>query len=301
MLELPDLCRDKGANAGDRDRFGLDNFTLLEMAEGMEAQKGSRTVKAYRNREFLNSVSARSIRVQCELSEPKKRLEEKGVYNTIVFFGSARIREEGITSEQGQPTPAPPKEGIPTPNPSEEGNVNYYDAALRLAKELTEWSLKIENPKHRFFICSGGGPGIMEAANRGASEASGESIGLGISLPHEQSNNAYVSDDLSFEFHYFFIRKYWFLYHAKSFVIFPGGFGTLDEMFETLTLLQTGKIGKYMPIVLFGSEFWNSAVNFEFLRERGVISQKDLERFRIIDSVEEARDYIVGELTRIYL
>ena len=141
----------------------------------------------------------------------------------------------------------------------------------------------------------------MEAANRGAEEAGGKSIGFGISLPLEQQNNPYVTSELNFEFHYFFVRKYWFLYHAKSLVVFPGGFGTMDELFEMLTLLQTNKIEKYMPFVLIGSGFWNEVVNFERLCAHGVISENDLKMFRILDSVEEAEEFIVSELSKIYL
>jgi len=177
----------------------------------------------------------------------------------------------------------------------------YYAAASELSRLITEWSLNIRDPLERFLVCSGGGPGIMEAANRGADEAGGRSIGLGISLPHEQRNNKYITRDLNFEFHYFFIRKYWFLYLAKALVVFPGGFGTMDELFEVLTLIQTNKTEKHVPIILFGSEFWEKVINFEALLDWGVISKKDLKLFRIMDSVPETREYIVEEMNKHYL
>jgi uncharacterized protein (TIGR00730 family) len=178
----------------------------------------------------------------------------------------------------------------------------YYEAAMRLSHDLTKWSLdNIPQPQNRFYVCSGGGPGIMEAANRGAREAGGRSVALGISLPFEQHLNTYTTEDLGFEFHYFFVRKYWFLYLAKALVVFPGGFGTMDELFEMLTLVQTQKLQKYVPVVLFGTKFWNEVLNFDALVEWGVISKEDLSLFRFSDSVEETRDYLIGELSSYYL
>jgi uncharacterized protein (TIGR00730 family) len=178
----------------------------------------------------------------------------------------------------------------------------YYEAAVKLSESLTRWSMNLhQDHKRRFLICSGGGPGIMEAANRGAQQAGGKSIGLGISLPFEQGVNEYIPEDLKFEFHYFFVRKYWFVLLAKALVAFPGGFGTLDELFEVLTLVQTKKISKVPPIVLFGSEFWNSVVDFDALIKWGTISPEDVELFRVVDTVEEAHDYIVKCLTERFL
>ena len=177
----------------------------------------------------------------------------------------------------------------------------YYDAAVDLAKRMTLWSKSLRNREHRFLVCTGGGPGMMEAANRGAKEAAGASIGLGISLPFEQGINPYVTRDLAFEFHYFFVRKYWFAYWAKALVVFPGGFGTMDELFELLTLIQTRKVEKRLPIVLYGSEFWNDILNFEAFVNWGVISPEDLSLFKIIDSVEEAADYLQKMLTELHL
>ena len=239
--------------------------------------------KAYKNLDFLNSHAARNIRVQCELTEPGVRFREEKIYHTIVMFGSAR-------------TPSP--ETVEQSKNKHPRALHYYESARALAKELTEWSEGLADPKHRLHICSGGGPGIMEAANRGASEGGGRNIGLGISLPFEQSNNSYITPELSFEFHYFFVRKYWFLYQAKAVIVFPGGFGTMDELFEMLTLIQTKKILKPLPIILFGSEFWNDILNFDKFIEWGVISPSDLDLFKILDSVADVKAYLTKEIPR---
>ncbi len=238
-------------------------------------------VKAYRNMEFLSSDRARTLRILAEYLEPEARFERYDVEDTIVFFGSARARRE----EEG------------------EGRAHlaeYYDAAEELAYRMTTWSKSLNNHRHRFIVCSGGGPGIMEAANRGASRAKGLSVGLGISLPMEQGINPWVSHELAFEFHYFFMRKFWFVYLSKALVVFPGGFGTMDELFEVLTLVQTGKASSPRPIVLFGKEFWKEVVDWEALVRWGVISREDLDLFRVVDTVDEAFEFLVGELTRIH-
>ena len=178
---------------------------------------------------------------------------------------------------------------------------NAYEDCVELSKRLTEWSQKIEDPKKRFHICSGGGPGIMEAANKGSYLAGGNSIGFNISIPFEQFANDYISPEFSFHFHYFFIRKFWFIYHAKALVGFPGGFGTMDEIFELLTLLQTKKVEKKIPVVLFDKKFWNEVINFKALQEYGVISPADLELFKIFDDVDEAFEYITKQLKNLYL
>ncbi len=242
-------------------------------------QKNRGPVKAYRNSEFLNSRDARVIRVLAEYLEPAYRFERFNVEDTIVFFGSARARLE----EDEHPRLS-----------------RYYRDAEELAFRMTEWSKAIANPRRRFIVASGGGPGIMEAANRGASRARGLSIGLGISLPHEQGINEYVSHELAFEFHYFFLRKFWFVYLAKALVVFPGGFGTLDELFEILTLVQTGKTSTPRPIVLYGREFWEQAVNWDALVEWDVIDRQDLDLFRVVDSVDEAFAFLTTELTQRY-
>lgn len=266
--------------------------------------------KAYKNLDFLNSNEARAIRVLCELEEPGKRLREQNVQDTIVMFGSARTRPLSVARKELQTLESALEGRKKLSTKDEEAlalakanlrNAPFYDHAMALSRELTKWSMSLKDRRRRFLVCSGGGPGIMEAANRGAKKAGGASVGLGISLPFEQSLNKYVTRDLGFEFHYFFVRKYWFIYMAKALVVFPGGFGTMDELFETLTLIQTHKVNKRLPIVLFGGEFWNNLINFDTFVEWGVISPKDVGLFRVIDSVEEARDYIIGELTEAYL
>ena len=267
--------------------------------------------KAYKNLTFLNSRSARSIRVLCELTEPEVRFRKHDVNNTIVLYGSARIPHPHQAQEELAKIEA---EIDSSPSISREQKrhldrarrlkraAHYYQDARQLSHDLTKWSdTHIPQPSERFYICSGGGPGIMEAASRGAHEAGGKSVALGISLPFEQHLNVYATEDLGFEFHYFFIRKYWFVYLAKALVVFPGGFGTMDELFELLTLIQTQKTRKYLPIVLYGKEFWNEVVNFQALADWGVISPEDLDLFRICDSVDETRDYLIDELTNYYL
>jgi len=227
-------------------------------------------VKAYSNQEFLNSKNARALRILAEYLEPKSRFEEHGVEDTIVFFGSARFREGS----------------------------HWYEAARRLAFRLTEWSKALASTQRRFVVCSGGGPGIMEAASRGASEAKGIAVGLGISLPHEQHDNPWLTRELGFHFHYFFMRKFWFAYLAKAVIVFPGGFGTLDELFETLTLVQTRKMKKPMPIVLFGNDYWNEVVDFDALVKHGTIDAKDLKIVHRTDSVDDAFEWITGRLLK---
>ena len=266
--------------------------------------------KAYKNLDFLNSHEARQIRVLCELEEPEKRFKEENIEDTIVMFGSARtlpkrvanrnLKELEASLSGKKRLSANDRESLRKAKANVK-NAPYYDHARNLSRELTSWSMSLEDKRRRFIVCSGGGPGIMEAANKGARMAGGASIGLGISLPFEQSLNPFITKDLQFEFHYFFIRKYWFIYLAKALVVFPGGFGTMDEFFETLTLIQTLKVQKKMPIVLFGKEFWNNLLNFDVLLEYGVISPKDKKLFKIIDTVDEAKDHIVKCLTREYL
>jgi uncharacterized protein (TIGR00730 family) len=266
--------------------------------------------KAYKNLEFLNSPEARQIRVLCEMQETERRFRKENIEDTIVMFGSARTLplDQATSHSKALEKKLGGRDDL-SPEEAEElrkarANLKaapYYDHAMNLSRELTLWSKSLKDRKRRFLVCSGGGPGIMEAANRGARKAGGASIGLGISLPFEQSLNPYITRNLQFEFHYFFVRKYWFIYLAKALVVFPGGFGTMDELFETLTLIQTRKVEKKMPVVLFGSEFWNGILNFDTFVEWGVISPRDVHLFRIIDTVEEARDYIVETLEQEYL
>lgn len=260
--------------------------------------------KAYKNLDFLNSPPARHIRILCEYEETRQRLREHGVSDTVVFFGSARTqsgedaRAELVAARAAQaeaPDDADVAKRLQRAEISERMSV-YYDAARELARRLTEWSMSREMDRD-YLICSGGGPGIMEAANRGASDVEGgRSVGLGISLPFEPGVNDYVTPELAFEFHYFFTRKLWFLYVCKAIVFFPGGFGTMDEMFETLTLVQTGKIKKQLPMVLFGTSYWDAILDVQAMAEFGTISPGDLDLVFRTDSVEEAFNYLVGQI-----
>jgi uncharacterized protein (TIGR00730 family) len=231
---------------------------------------------AYRDEAFLDSPEARPLRIVSEYLWPLAHFQEERIQDTIVFFGSARILETGPHSK-------------------------YYQEARELARLVTEWSKSIEDGTHRFVVCSGGGPGLMEAANRGAMEAGGKTIGLNIGLPFEQRPNPYITPELSFEFHYFFMRKFWFAYLAKALVVFPGGFGTLDEMTEILTLAQTKKLESHILIVLYGEKFWRDILNFDALVDYGVIAESDLKLFRFADDPQTALKIITDDLTRNYL
>ena len=266
--------------------------------------------KAYKNLDFLNSRDGRSLRILSEYLEPQARFRHYRVADTIVFFGSARTPEpDSARAGLKEARAALRKAARPTralKEAVEQAKVGvqmsrYYADSQELARQLTEWSKSLKGSNHRFLVCSGGGPGIMEAANRGAAEARGRTVGLGISLPFEQSGNEYISRELSFEFHYFFMRKFWFVYLAKAMVVFPGGFGTLDELMEILTITQTGKSTKRIPIVLYGSKFWKEVVNFEAMCRWGTISRSDLDLFQFADSPEAALSYLRRELTEAYL
>jgi hypothetical protein len=251
------------------------------------------TEKAYKNLDFLMSREARILRILAEYVEPQARFRRYRITDTVVFFGSARaLPPEKIAAGAGST-------GAPTP--AERALSRYYDDARRLAFLLTSWSKGLEQPSKRFIVCSGGGPGIMEAANRGASDAAGISIGLGISLPAETTSNPFITRELGFEFHYFFTRKFWFVYLAKALVVFPGGFGTFDELFELLTLVQTKKIGRKLPIVLYGREFWDEVVCFDALARWGTISPEDVALCHRASTPEDAFEYLRAELTRLHL
>ena len=252
--------------------------------------------KAYSNPKFLNSADARTIRILAEYLEPQMRLRRRRIKNTVVFYGSARVLPLDVAQKQLKSVlTQSQRNGIAAQEFQREFDkashavklAHYYEAARELAYKLTGWSLTLK-AKDRFIVCSGGGPGIMEAANRGASEAEGLTIGFNISLPFEQEPNAFISEDLAFEFHYFFMRKFWFVYLAKALVVFPGGFGTMDELFELLTLVQTEKIHKSLCVVMFGSEYWNDVLNFERMVDWGVVSPEDLKLFHKVDDVETA-------------
>ncbi len=256
--------------------------------------------KAYKNNDFLMSREARPLRILSEYVEPQARFARYRIADTVVFFGSARAlptdkAEEALVNAKAT--------GDPAAITRAEGGMllsRYYEDARTLARSMTEWSKSLSNISRRFIVCSGGGPGIMEAANRGASDAHGISIGLGISLPDEPTMNDYITRELGFEFHYFFMRKFWFVYLAKALVVFPGGFGTMDELFELLTLVQTRKSSKTMPIVLYGRAFWTEALNFNALIRWGTISAADLSLFHVADSPEEAFAYLTRQLGSLY-
>jgi len=228
---------------------------------------------AYENADFIDSPDGRLIRIMAEYQEPLVRFRRERIADTIVFFGSARFHDPEAVDYNDELA-------------VEAGR--YYNDARTLSRLISTWSKALPGPRHRFVVTSGGGPGIMEAANRGAYDAGAKSIGLNIKLPFEQFPNPYITPELNFEFHYFFMRKYWFAYLAKALVVFPGGFGTMDEMFELLTLAQTNKLAKKMTIIVYGSEYWKSVLNFEVLAEKGAISAKDLGIFQFADTPEEA-------------
>ncbi len=230
------------------------------MTSTSEAQPGgARPALAYHDAGFLDSDEGRPLRILSEYLQPLEVFRRRRLHDTIVFFGSARLHEDGPLG-------------------------SYCDAARELARLVTQWSIGLGAPAHRFVVCTGGGGGIMEAANRGATEAGGRTVGLNIGLPNEQRPNPYITPGLSFEFHYFFMRKLWFAHLARAIVAFPGGFGTLDELFEILTLSQTGKLDRRPLILLYGSEYWNEIVNFPALVRHGVIRQEDLSLFRYVDT-----------------
>jgi hypothetical protein len=246
------------------------------------------------NPRFLESRDARALRILSEYLEPLSRFHRQRVNDTIVFMGSARLlprdKAEAAVAEAE-------KSGTDVEKARMALELStYYEAARELAHRLTNWSKKIEKAEHRFVVCTGGGPGIMEAANRGASEAKGLNVGLTISIPNEEFDNPYVSRELDFHFHYFFMRKFWFVYLAKAVVLFPGGFGTLDEMFEILTLVQTRKMKRKLPIVLFGAKFWNDVINFDALVRYGTISAEDVNFFHRTDSIDEAFEILTKSL-----
>ncbi len=250
--------------------------------------------KAYEDKRFLGSKDARALRILAEYLEPLSRFERYGVRDTIVFMGSARL----LSREKAEAALAEAKaarSGVEEARTALELST-YYEAARALSHRLTVWSKKLNHGERRFVVCTGGGPGIMEAANRGASEAKGLNIGLTISIPGE-FDNPYVSHELHFHFHYFFMRKFWFVYLAKAVVLFPGGFGTFDEFFEMLTLVQTRKMKKRMPIVLFGTKYWNEVLDFGALVKYGTISRADVNLFHRTDSVDEAYQIITRGLT----
>jgi uncharacterized protein (TIGR00730 family) len=262
-------------------------------------KKNQKPNYSFLTKEFLKTRDGRAVRILAEFLEPEFRFKQFGIQDTIVFFGSARIlphRKALANLRAARRNPkARPKEIERATHDLEMSQ--YYEDAATLSAKLAEWSKKV---KVKYTLASGGGPGIMEATNRGAASVGAENIGLNIHLPFEQSANPYISDHLNFEFHYFFIRKFWFVYLAKAILIFPGGLGTLDEMMEVLTLVQTGRITKKMIIVLYGKAFWSQVLNFQHLVDTGMISAADLKLFEIVDSVDEAYSVVTKGLNRIH-
>src|SRR5580700_5664134 len=263
---------------------------------------------AYQNEPFLNSPDGRILRLLSEYSEPLSRFRREQIQDTVVFFGSARIHSRDNASDRlaeargnGSKISAAQQAKEMKRAEAAVDMARYYEDARRLARLLTEWSTQIPAKRHRFVVTTGGGPGIMEAANLGAHEAGGKTIGLNIKLPFEQNPNSYITPSLNFEFHYFFMRKFWFAYLAKALVIFPGGFGTLDELFEILTLAQTEKLAKKILVVIYGSEYWKKIMNFEAMADAGTISPDDLELFKIVDSPEEGFEFLRDGLTKYHL
>jgi uncharacterized protein (TIGR00730 family) len=264
--------------------------------------------KAYLDHSFLKSEDARPIRLLAEYLEPQRRFKLQNIQDTVVFFGSARIHSreaaqhalEALMRTHSVGSSRDVEEIVARGRRAVEWS-RYYEDARVIARMLTEWSLGLDTTHHRFVVTSGGGPGIMEAANRGAHDSGGKTIGLNISLPHEQGPNPYITDGLHFEFHYFFMRKFWFAYLAKALVIFPGGFGTLDEMFELLTLMQTEKLAKQIQILLYGSEYWDPILNMKPLVEWGAIAERDVDLLTRADTPESAFELLREHLTTYHL
>jgi uncharacterized protein (TIGR00730 family) len=298
--------------------------------------KPFRSPLAYENPAFTNGPEGRSLRILAEYWEPLGRFRKERIQDTVVFFGSARFasldaakQKLELLEKPGSAKPAPPEEqpngmhGVVAADEELEAitgvdrrgelslkvkrahaaveMARYYEDARKLAHMLTEWTMKIPSKRHRFVVTSGGGPGIMEAANLGAYEAGGKTIGLNIRLPYEQMPNPYITPELNFEFHYFFMRKYWFAYLAKALVVFPGGFGTMDELFELLTLAQTGKLAKKIVVIIYGREYWNRIVDLNAMADWGAISPKDLELFQFVDTPEEGFQALKAGLTKYHL
>jgi hypothetical protein len=265
------------------------------------------TPLAYYDDDFLESPDARPVRILAEYLGPARQFKRENIQDTVVFFGSARIHSREAAQEALlKLTQAKGKRKVGHAAALKRSRKavewsRYYEDARTLAHMLTEWSLSLEEPRRRFVVCSGGGPGIMEAANRGAREAGGKTVGLNIRLPFEQGPNAYITEGLHFEFHYFFMRKFWFAYLAKALVIFPGGFGTLDEMFEILTLAQTTKLSKKLRVILYGSEYWNEVFDLRPLAEWGAIDEKDLDLLYRADTPQSAFAELRDFLTKYHM
>lgn len=268
--------------------------------------KFSKPLKSYQNPEFLASTEARVIRILAEYLEPQLRFKKHKIVDTIVFFGSARLKSKksALAELNKYKSMDPKKSGFAKGLREAQNSVQmskYYEDAVELSKRLTSWSMNLETEANRFIICTGGGPGIMEAANKGSKLAGGYSIGLNISIPFEQFVNKYVTKDLQFEFHYFFMRKFWFAYLSKALIVFPGGFGTMDELFEILTLVQTEKIRKKLCLVIYDEKYWRKIINFDALIECGVISKEDMNLFYFCEDVDSAYKIITTHLEKHFI
>ena len=263
---------------------------------------------AYENQPFINSPDGRILRILAEYQEPLARFRREQIQDTVVFFGSARFHggdaaktNLAAAEKNDARVPAAEQQEIMKSARAAVDMARYYEDARRLAHMLTEWSIQIPARRRRFVVTTGGGPGIMEAANLGAHEAGGKTIGLNINLPFEQNPNSYITPALNFEFHYFFMRKFWFAYLAKALVIFPGGFGTIDELFEILTLAQTDKLAKKILVVIYGSEYWHRIMNFQAFVDAGTVSPQDLNLFKFVDTPEDAFTFLRDGLTEYHL
>ncbi|MBV6479726.1 MAG: hypothetical protein HGGPFJEG_02518 [Ignavibacteria bacterium] len=271
--------------------------------------KVKKAPKAYENSSFMNSPGGRNVRILTEYMEPFERFRKYKIKHTIVFFGSARIlpkkeaRQKLLELKEKMKSPRNNNKKLEIDLKIAEANMEmskYYEDTVQLAYLMTKWAKSLKKP-NKFIVCSGGGPGIMEAANKGAAKAKGFSMGLNISLPFEQYPNKFISPELNFEFHYFFMRKFWFAYLAKALVIMPGGFGTLDELMEILTLVQTEKLHKKITVVIYGKEFWDKIIDLDKLAELQMISKEDLKLFKFANTPEEAFEYLKKELIRNYV
>lgn len=274
----------------------------------MSPKHGRKVKLAYQDPNFMDSVGARPVRIITEYLDPKYRLRQEGVADTIVMFGSARILPKDRASTRLK---AAKKTAARLKTPAAQSRVrlcrnalamsHYYEEARQLSRLITEWAMTFGDRPRRFLICSGGGPGIMEAANRGAADAGGKSVGLSIELPHEQAPNPYISNELSFNFHYFFMRKLWFAQIAKALIVFPGGFGTMDEMWEILTLMQTGKLSSHHLILIYGREYWDKVLDWEAMVDSGTISEREFKLLKFSDNVDDAFNQIRADLERYHL
>ena len=267
----------------------------------MTTKHGESAPLAYENPQFLNSPDGRILRIMSEYAEPLARFRREQIQDTVVFFGSARFLSSEDANTLIQQLPHDADEATRKQALAKGEMARYYEDARRMAYLLSEWAANIPARRKRFVVTTGGGPGIMEAANRGSREAGAKTIGLNIRLPFEQYPNPYITPSLNFDFHYFFMRKFWFAYLAKALVIFPGGFGTMDELFEILTLAQTQKLAKKILVVIYGREYWDRLINFQAFVDSGAISADDLQLFRVVDSPEEGFEYLKEGLTKYHL